>query len=582
MNPTRLFDLISNQISLYDKEIALATKEKGSWVTYSSRDVKEITDTLSLAFLKAEIGSNDKVAIISNNRAEWNFVDLALQQVGAISVPIYPTITSNDFKYIFEHAEVKMIFVGDDEIFQKVIKVGGERPIYSFDKFKGVTYWREFLETGKNQDLNLLEASKSKVKPSDLFTIIYTSGTTGIPKGVMLTHDNVLSNVTSISKIMTPSKGSSKVLSFLPLCHIYERAGFFAFMQMGYSIYYAESMDTIGDNLKDIKPEIFNTVPRLLEKIYDKIVGKGYELTGIKKQLFFWALNLGLRYDPALRLGYWYNFQLKIANKLIFSKWREALGGNIMQINSGASALQPRLARVFWAAGIKICEGYGLTETSPVVSASIPTHADMRIGYVGKIVQNVAVKIAEDGEILVKGPNVMQGYYKEPELTSEVIQNGWFHTGDIGVVDGEYLKITDRKKEMFKTSGGKYIAPQMMENKFKESIFIEQLIIVGEGKNYPVALIVPNMETVTEYCKRKELRPRNEESLIELPEIIAKFQSEIDGINENFGKWEQVKRFKLLEKPWGIDTGELTPTMKIKRKVIFQKFNQEIEEIYGK
>lgn len=582
MNPTRLFDLISNQISLYDKEIALATKEKGSWVTYSSRDVKEITDTLSLAFLKAEIGSNDKVAIISNNRAEWNFVDLALQQVGAISVPIYPTITSNDFKYIFEHAEVKMIFVGDDEIFQKVIKVGGERPIYSFDKFKGVTYWREFLETGKNQDLNLLEASKSKVKPSDLFTIIYTSGTTGIPKGVMLTHDNVLSNVTSISKIMTPSKGSSKVLSFLPLCHIYERAGFFAFMQMGYSIYYAESMDTIGDNLKDIKPEIFNTVPRLLEKIYDKIVGKGYELTGIKKQLFFWALNLGLRYDPALRLGYWYNFQLKIANKLIFSKWREALGGNIMQINSGASALQSRLVRVFWAAGIKICEGYGLTETSPVVSASIPTHADMRIGYVGKIVQNVAVKIAEDGEILVKGPNVMQGYYKEPELTSEVIQNGWFHTGDIGVVDGEYLKITDRKKEMFKTSGGKYIAPQMMENKFKESIFIEQLIIVGEGKNYPVALIVPNMETVTEYCKRKELRPRNEESLIELPEIIAKFQSEIDGINENFGKWEQVKRFKLLEKPWGIDTGELTPTMKIKRKVIFQKFNQEIEEIYGK
>lgn len=582
MNPTRLFDLISNQISLYDKEIALATKEKGSWVTYSSRDVKEITDTLSLAFLKADIGSNDKVAIISNNRAEWNFVDLALQQVGAISVPIYPTITSNDFKYIFEHAEVKMIFVGDDEIFQKVIKVGGERPIYSFDKLKGVTYWREFLETGKNQDLNLLEASKSKVKPSDLFTIIYTSGTTGIPKGVMLTHDNVLSNVTSISKIMTPSKGSSKVLSFLPLCHIYERAGFFAFMQMGYSIYYAESMDTIGDNLKDIKPEIFNTVPRLLEKIYDKIVGKGYELTGIKKQLFFWALNLGLRYDPALRFGYWYNFQLKIANKLIFSKWREALGGNIMQINSGASALQPRLARVFWAAGIKICEGYGLTETSPVVSASIPTHADMRIGYVGKIVQNVAVKIAEDGEILVKGPNVMQGYYKEPELTSEVIQNGWFHTGDIGVVDGEYLKITDRKKEMFKTSGGKYIAPQMMENKFKESIFIEQLIIVGEGKNYPAALIVPNMETVTEYCKRKELRPRNEESLIELPEIIAKFQSEIDGINENFGKWEQVKRFKLLEKPWGIDTGELTPTMKIKRKVIFQKFNQEIEEIYGK
>lgn len=582
MTPTRLFDLVSNQILLFDKEVSLARKENGDWITYSSRDFKKITDTLSLAFLSAGVGVHDKVAIISNNRPEWNFVDIALQQVGAVSVPIYPTITSNDFKYIFEHAEVKMIFVGDDEIFQKVVKVSGEIPTFSFDKIIGASFWKKFLETGENQDLELLEASKYQVKPSDIFTIIYTSGTTGTPKGVMLTHQNVLSNVTSISKIMTPTKGSSKVLSFLPLCHIYERAGSFAFMQMGYSIYYAESMDTIGDNLKDIKPEIFNTVPRLLEKIYDKIIGKGYELKGIKKQLFFWALNLGLRYDPAMQMGFGYNLQLKIANKLIFSKWREALGGNIMQINSGASALQPRLARVFWAAGIKICEGYGLTETSPVVSASIPIHAEMRIGHVGKIVQDVEVKIAEDGEILVKGPNVMQGYYKEPELTLEVLQNGWFHTGDIGEVHGEYLKITDRKKEMFKTSGGKYIAPQMMENKFKESIFIEQLMIVGDGKNYPAALIVPNMETIKEYCRRKEIQINENDFLIEIPEIIAKFQTEIDGINENFGKWEQIKRFKLLAEPWGIDTGELTPTMKIKRKVIFHKFSREIEAIYEK
>lgn len=580
MNPTRLFDLIPNQISKFNKEVAFANKENGKWITYSSRDVKEITENLSLAFLKASISNGDKVAIISNNRPEWNFVDLALQQIGAISVPIYPTITSADFKYIFDHAEVKMIFLGDDEICQKVNKVAGDRPIYSFDRLEGVGYWKDFLSTGENQNLEELELKKSEVKPEDLFTIIYTSGTTGTPKGVMLTHHNVLSNVTSISRIMTPASGTSKILSFLPLCHIFERAASFAFMQMGYSIYYAESMETIGDNLKEIKPELFNTVPRLLEKIYDKIVAKGYELTGVKKTLFFWALNLGLQYDPAKKMGAWYDFQLKIANKLIFSKWREALGGNILQINSGASALQPRLARIFWAAGIKICEGYGLTETSPVVSASIPTHEEMRIGYVGKIVQNVEVKIAEDGEILVKGPNVMQGYYKEPELTAEVIQNGWFHTGDIGEVDGNYLKITDRKKEMFKTSGGKYIAPQMMENRFKESIFIEQLMIVGDGKNYPAALIVPSFESIHEYCKRKDLQVDPNKSLLELPEILSKFQSEIDLINSNFGKWEQIKRFKLLEQPWGIDSGELTPTMKIKRKVIFQKYSKEIESIY--
>jgi long-chain acyl-CoA synthetase len=580
MNPTRLFDLIPNQISKFNKEVAFANKENGTWITYSSRDVKEITENLSLAFLKASISSGDKVAIISNNRPEWNFIDLALQQIGAISVPIYPTITSADFQYIFDHAEVKMIFLGDDEICQKVNKVAGDRPIYSFERLDGVAYWKDFLSTGENQNLEELEIKKSQVKPEDLFTIIYTSGTTGTPKGVMLTHHNVLSNVTSISRIMTPAAGTSKILSFLPLCHIFERAASFAFMQMGYSIYYAESMETIGDNLKEIKPELFNTVPRLLEKIYDKIVAKGYELTGVKKTLFFWALNLGLQYDPATKMGAWYDFQLKIANKLIFSKWREALGGNILQINSGASALQPRLARIFWAAGIKICEGYGLTETSPVVSASIPTHEEMRIGYVGKIVQNVEVKIAEDGEILVKGPNVMQGYYKEPVLTAEVIQNGWFHTGDIGEVDGNYLKITDRKKEMFKTSGGKYIAPQMMENRFKESIFIEQLMIVGDGKNYPAALIVPSFESIHEYCKRKELKVDPNKSVLELPEILSKFQSEIDLINSNFGKWEQIKRFKLLEQPWGIDSGELTPTMKIKRKVIFQKYSQEIESIY--
>ena len=580
MQLTRLFDLIPYQISKYNKEVAFARKDNGVWRTYSSQEVKKIIDNLSLAFLSQGVTEGNKVAIISENRPEWNFIDLALQQIGAISVPMYPTITSEDYAYIFNHAEVKMIFVGDQIIFDKAAQVAEDRKIYSFDHLEGVEHWSSLKEKGESGDLAALEESKSKVKPENLFTIIYTSGTTGKPKGVMLTHANVLSNLISVSHIMSPPPGVSKVLSFLPLCHIFERTASFCFIYLGYSVYYAENMDKIGENLKEVQPHVFNTVPRLLEKVYDKIVAKGYELTGIKKKLFFWALELGLKYDPSTDMGGWYNFQLKLANKLIFSKWREALGGNIMQINSGASALQPRLARVFWAAGIRVCEGYGLTETSPVVTASIGTKEEIRIGYVGKIVKDVQVKIAEDGEILVKGPNIMQGYYKEPEMTAEVLKNGWFHTGDIGELDGDYLKITDRKKEMFKTSGGKYIAPQVMENKFKESPLIEQLIVVGDGRNYPAALIVPSFDGLREYCKRKDIPYTSDAEMVLKPEIKEKYQTEIDSYNKYFGKWEQIKRFKLLDKPWGIDTGEITPTMKLKRKIITQKYLQHIEEIY--
>ncbi|TXE14565.1 AMP-dependent synthetase/ligase [Algoriphagus aquimarinus] len=580
MEPTRLFDLIPYQIATYDKEIALSKKVNGKWKSFSSRDVKEVTDNLSLAFLKVGILPGEKVAIISNNCPEWNFIDLALQQIGAISVPMYPTITSADYEYIFDHAEVKMIFVGDEVIYEKAKAASGDRLIYSFEKVEGAIFWEDFLAIGVNEDILGLEKAKEQVKPSDLFTIIYTSGTTGRPKGVMLSHSNVLSNLIGISNIMTPQHGTSRVLSFLPLCHIYERTGFFCFFYIGFSIYYAENMDTIGENMKEVKPHAFNTVPRLLEKIYDKIVAKGYELKGVKKSLFFWALDLGLKYDPNTSPGAWYDFQLKLANKVIFSKWREALGGEVLQINSGASALQPRLARVFWAAGIKVCEGYGLTETSPVVSASVCTLKDMRIGYVGKLISDVEVKIASDGEILVKGPNVMQGYYKQPELTEEVLQNGWFHTGDIGQMDGEYLKITDRKKEMFKTSGGKYIAPQAMENKFKESSLIDQLIVVGENKNYPSALVIPSFDALKDYCQHKGIPYTGDAEMIEKPEIIDKYNREIEELNKFFGKWEQIKRFKLLQDPWSIESGELTPTMKLKRKVIHQKFEKEIEELY--
>jgi long-chain acyl-CoA synthetase len=584
MEIKRLFDIIPYQLETYEKEVALARKDKGDWKTYSSADLKKIVDDLSLAFLGSGIDPGDKVAIISNNRPEWNFVDFALQQIGAISVPMYPTITADDYKYIFDHAEVKMVFVGDEEIFEKANKaIGtGDIKLYTFDRMKGAEYWGDFMGNAEKGSPSDLTSSKEKVKPDDLFTIIYTSGTTGRPKGVMLTHQNILSNVLSLKDRFVIPLGTSKVLSFLPLCHIYERTGCFCLMHFGASIYYAESMETIGENLKEIKPHAFNTVPRLLEKVYDKIVAKGYELKGVKKSLFFWALNLGLKFEPHKDQGAWYNFQLKLANKIIFSKWREALGGNIIQINSGASALQPRLARVFWSAGIPVCEGYGLTETSPVISASICNHEEIRIGYVGKVLKDVEVKIAEDGEILVKGPNVMIGYYKQNDLTEEVLKDGWFHTGDIGELsEGDYLKITDRKKEMFKTSGGKYIAPQPMENKFKESVLIDQLVVVGDNKNYAAALIVPSFEGLKDYCKHKDIPFTGDEEMIQKPEIIEKYQREIDDLNKYFGKWEQLKRFKLLAEPWTIESGELTPTMKLKRKIIHQKYRVEIEELYS-
>ncbi|TDQ17071.1 long-chain acyl-CoA synthetase [Algoriphagus boseongensis] len=581
MQPTRLFDLIPYQIAKFDKEVALAKKLNGSWVTYSSRKLKEIVDTLSLALLDYGIKPGDKVALISTNCPEWNFLDLAVQQIGAISVPMYPTITSADYEYIFGHAEVKLIFVGDESIFEKAKPVAGSLDIVSFNDIEGAIRFEDFLSRGENGDLAVLEAHKDKVRPEDLFTIIYTSGTTGRPKGVMLTHHNVLSNVMQVGKIFTAPVGTSRVLSFLPLCHIFERAASFAYIIMGYSVYYAESMETIGENLKEVKPHLFNTVPRLLEKIYDKIVAKGYELSGAKRGLFFWALNLGLKYDPGKSMGAWYDFQLKLANKLIFSKWREALGGEVLQINSGASALQPRLARVFWSAGIKVCEGYGLTETSPVISASICNFEEIRIGWVGKLIEDIEVKIAEDGEILVKGPNVMQGYYKEPELTAEALKDGWFHTGDIGELDGPYLRITDRKKEMFKTSGGKYVAPQVMENKFKESPLIDQLLVTGENRNYPSALIVPSFDGLKEYCKHKGIPYTSDAEMISKPEIIEKYDREVENANKYFAKWEQVKRYKLLGQSWTIETGELTPTMKLKRKIIHEKYKAEIDSIYS-
>lgn len=582
----RLFDLLTVCVARDRKPDVFASKVNGVWKTHAYDEVIRLCNGVSHGLMKLGIGKDDKVAIISANRPEWNFVELGIQQLGAISVPMYPTITAEDYKYIFNDAEVKYVFVGNEELLRKAETAAQGAPsvqgIFSFDKIPGAKHWTDVLELGKNGDEAALEAAKAAVDPEDLVTLIYTSGTTGVPKGVMLTHHNVMSNVKAVKQFV-PIDNTGRALSFLPLCHIYERTVVYIYLNNGVSVYYAESMETIADNLREVKPHVFTTVPRLLEKVYDKIVAKGRDLTGVKKALFFWALDLGLRFDPMKDMGWWYNRQLALARKLIFSKWQEALGGNVKLICSGSAALQPRLARVFWAAGIPVTEGYGLTETSPVVSVSSVEPVDMMVGTVGVVIPGVQVKFAEDGEILVKGPNVMKGYYKKPQQTAEVIDDdGWFHTGDIGeMVEGKYLKITDRKKEIFKTSGGKYIAPQMVENKLKESIFIEQVMVAGEGQKFPCALIVPEFEAVKTWCKLHDVPVESNQQMLADERVVAKLQQEVDELNKSFAKYEQVKKFVLLPQPFSIDGGELTPKLSLKRKNILAKYKAQIDGMYA-
>ena len=581
--PKRIFDLLPYQLEKYDLPVYLADKKEGQWETFSTREAIDRINQLSYGLLEAGIQPDDKIAIISENRTEWNFVDFAIQQVGAISVPMYPTITEDDYAYIFEHASVKMAFVSSEEIFSKAQKaekiIAKPIKILSFYKSEKAEHWKTLLKKGTTDQHEELEKRKEAIQQQDLATIIYTSGTTGRPKGVMLSHQNIVSNAIGASKMVNLNAGVEKALSFLPLCHIFERTAIYFYSYMGISIYYAENLETIGDNLRELKPHAFNAVPRLLEKIYDKIIEKGYALKGIKKQLFFWAVNLGLKYEPDQKMGAWYNFQLKIARKLIFSKWQEALGGEIKQIVVGASALQPRLKRIFWAAGIKIMEGYGLTETSPgvVFGSYLPERAKM--DWIGTPVEKVEIKIAEDGEVLVKGPNVMMGYYKDSEKTAEAIKDDWFHTGDIGEFENGYLRITDRKKEMFKTSGGKYVAPQVIENKLKESLLIEQVMVVGESRKFPAALIVPNMEAVNSWCERHQV-DKNDPALLKNPKLLEKLDKEITKANKHFGQWEQIKKFEIIPDQWSIDTGELTPTLKLKRRVIKEKYVDLIDSIY--
>jgi long-chain acyl-CoA synthetase len=586
MEIKRAFDFLYYQAAKYPKTDCLSYKQNGKWFNYSTKDVIDTVNRTSLGLVKLGVKKDDKIAIISPNRPEWTIVELAIQQIGAVSVPMYPTITIDDYKYIFENCEAKFAFVSGNDLYKKASQaiqgLAAMQKIFTFERVQGAAHWSEVEELGKNEDVKQLEPLKAAVQADDLLTLIYTSGTTGRPKGVMLTHDNIVSNAMASHEIINIPLGQARALSFLPLCHIYERTALYVYMYKGCGIYYAESVDTVAANLQEVKPHTFCTVPRLLEKVYDKIVAKGNTLEGIKKKLFFWAVNLGLEYEPNVYKGWFYNMQLDLANKLIFSKWREALGGNIVQIQVGASALQPRLSRVFWAAGIKVCEGYGLTETSPVIAGCISTHKDMRIGCVGPTISGVQVKIADDGEILCKGRNVMKGYYRNPEMTAEVIKDGWFHTGDIGIfVENRFLKITDRKKEMFKTSGGKYIAPQVMENKFKECPLIDQLMVIGENQKFPAALIVPNFEAVRAWCQENNITYSTDEAISKNAELVAEIGKYVKEFNKGFGDWEKIKVFKLMPATWSIDGGEMTPTLKLKRKAIMSKYEKVVEEIYA-
>jgi long-chain acyl-CoA synthetase len=586
---TRLFDFPYYQLEKNNNPSCLVTKYDGEWIKTSTQEYINKSNAISRALIRLGVQKNNKIAIISStNRTEWNIIDIGSLQTGAQTVPIYPTISAEDYEYILNHSEAKYCFVSDEVVYQKLISVKSNIPlleeIYSFNDIEGCKNWKTLLELGKDEsNQDVVEDRKNNVKPEELATIIYTSGTTGRPKGVMLSHNNIVSNVLDSSPRIPFEESTSIALSFLPVCHIFERVILYIYQYYSVSIYFAESIEKLSDNIKEVKPTVFSVVPRLLEKVYDKIIAKGEDLTGIKKKLFFWAVELGLRYEPYGANGWWYEFQLSIARKLIFSKWKAGLGGNINVLVSGSAALQHRLIRIFAAAGMPVMEGYGLTETSPVISVNDQKNRGFKVGTVGRIINNVEVKIAEDGEILCKGPNVMMGYYKDEQLTSEVLKDGYFHTGDIGELDDDnFLKITDRKKEMFKTSGGKYIAPQIIENEMKQSLFIEQIMVIGDGEKMPAAFIQPSFEFIKEWAKRKNYdigQSQKEISLNQL--VIDRIEKEVNKYNEKFGSWEKIKRFELTPEAWTIEGGHLTPTMKLKRKIVKEIYKDLYQKIYS-
>jgi long-chain acyl-CoA synthetase len=589
MEITRTFDLLELYKRKYRKEDALATKRNGEWVKYSSDTYVEQSNFFSYGLLGLGLKRGDKIAIISNNRPEWNFIDMGMAQIGVVSIPIYPTISAEDYKYILNHAEPQLVITSDRTLYDKVQPLSREIQsvigTYTINYLEGISHWKEIVESGKKNVEKYkqpVDDAKSEIKPEDMATLIYTSGTTGFPKGVMLSHHNLVSNFKAVRGIHEFNE-THRTLSFLPLCHVFERMVNYHFQYIGVSIYYAENMGAIADNLKEVKPHVFISVPRLLEGVYDKILAKGKDLTLIKKAIFNWAIKLGLKFKYNKGNGPLFNMKLSIADGLVFKKWREALGGNTSLIIVGGAALQPRLSRVFGAAGINALEGYGLTETAPVIAVNNIVTGEICVGSVGPVLPGLKVKIADDGEILVKGPNVMLGYYKEPELTNEVIDtDGWFHTGDIGkMIDNKYLKITDRKKEIFKLSSGKYIAPQVIENKFKESFFIEQIMVIGENEKFASALISPNFGYLHNWATHHHISFRDNLELVKHPKVVKLYQEEVNRMNTFFGQTEQIKRFRLVCDEWTPQSGALSPTLKLRRKFLYNKYESLMKEIYA-
>ncbi len=590
---SRLFDFLYYQHQQFSKQDMLAAKVEGNWVKHSTAEITNTVNKLSAGLLQLGVSGNDmtvenqdKIAIISRNRPEWIMLDLACQQIGVLLVPIYPTTSTNEIEFIFNDASIKYVFISGQELLDKMNSIKNKIPslinIFSFDELPQVDYWKKLLNNLDESILSKSEKIKDSILPTQCVTIIYTSGTTGVPKGVMLSHRNLVTNVLNAVKTFPfPVMPEAKALSFLPLNHIFERVASYIYMSRGISVYYAENLDTIGDNLKEVKPVLFTTVPRLLEKVFDKIMTNGAKLKGIKKKLFYWAVDLAMRYDNLKSGGLFYNLQLSIANKLIFSKWREALGNNIQYIITGGAACQVKLIRIFTAARIPVYEGYGPTENSPVISVNCCKKYGTKFGTAGLVIEGQQVKIETDGEICVKGPSVMMGYYKRPDLTNEVIIDGWLHTGDIGIFEeGKYLKITDRKKELFKTSGGKYVAPQPIENKLKECSFIEQVMIIGADQKFVAALIVPSFANLKVWMETNGIAFTTLEAAVENDEVFKMYTTLIEGYNANFNHVEQVKKFVLMPQEWTIDSGELTPKLSMKRKVIMEKFSEQIKNIY--
>lgn len=582
----RVFDLPAYQLSHYPQSDCLNEKVNSAWKGYSTQDVIDYMNRVSLSLIASGIKKGDVVSIVGNNRPQWNFTDLGIMQIGAVTVPIYPTISDDDYVYIMNDAETQILFVSSQELYDRMqnlkSRIPSLREIITYDKIPGAIHWDDFLQRGASGDPAQLQSLSDSVSEKDIACMIYTSGTTGFPKGVMLSHFNLCENMRGVDDVL-PINETHRALSFLPLNHVFEKMVVYCYLMKGVSVYYAESMDTIGDNLREIKPHFFTCVPRLLEKVYERIMMKGLELKGAKRALFFWAVRLGERWENGKSMGAWYNLQLRMARRLIFSKWLEALGGNVFAICSGSAPLNAKIGKVFTAAGIVIMEGYGLTETSPVVTVNRYDTNENILGTVGPVIPGVEVKLAEDGEILVRGPNIMAGYYKLPEETKKVIDaDGWFRTGDVGEwVRGKFLKITDRKKELLKTSGGKYVAPQPIENKFKESPFIEQMMVIGEGKKFVSALIVPSFPNLKSWCDRNNVRLSDNDDAVNNSKINELIQQVVNEKNQQFGHTDQIKKFKLIPEEWTVQGGQLTPTLKLKRKVIMERYKPIIDQMYA-